>query len=389
MSHTVRNSGMVLPLAVIAMVILTIAGMATLNVGFQSRARQIRIDAEIAARSAADAALVRAISEMNALFAAGTLGDPLPEESPMPLEGGDAEYSYCVTRNGGSYTVTATGRSNGAQHSVEAVLDLTSPFDWAIFTQGGIELKNSAVVDWYNHKPGDAPLKIGTNSTGSGDITLKNSARVNGDVVVGAGGDPDRVIDTGNGAVITGDTYAMGQEYTPPATVIPEWLMWSAPQGSIDDSATLSASGKYDAIELGNKDVLTIDGDVTIYVKKIKLGNSSEIVIPDGSSLVIYLDGELEGKNSSGFNNQSEDPKNLIIYGTGACTAIELKNSSSFYGAIHAPEAQIEIKNSGNIYGSLIVESIELKNSARFFYDASLRTVQSNMSSFKISRWRE
>ncbi len=384
-----KRKGAAVPLAMIAIMILLATGAGLLSLGGTARIYAVRTSSAIAARTAADTALTKGLHEINALFTDGQLGADLPSETDVELTGGNANYSYTITKDGSTYTITATGQSNAAQHTVEATVEVSSPFEWAIFAQNGFELKNGAVVDWYNNSPGDAPMKIGANSTDSAAIEIKNGAFVNGDIVVGPDGDPDTVVDVASGAEITGDIYATNSAFTPPDVAIPEWLSSLPFSEEIDGSTTLYTSAKYGEIGLGNSDVLTVAEDVTIYAEGIELGNSSEIEILENASLTIYLDGKLEGKNSSGFNNISQDPKKLKIYGTDQCTSVEFKNSSALYGTIYTTDASVEIKNSGDIYGAVISKSMEMKNAASFYYDVSLRTITDVTGDLEIKRWRE
>ncbi len=106
---TRKNSGMALSLAVLAAFILMITCVGLLAVSSQARTYQIHTDSTIAARSAADAGLSKAIDDMNIFFAAGQFGRPLPAETNTPLGGSNADYSYSVTNNGSIYTVTSIG----------------------------------------------------------------------------------------------------------------------------------------------------------------------------------------------------------------------------------------------------------------------------------------
>jgi hypothetical protein len=163
--------------------------------------------------------------------------------------------------------------------------------------------------------------------------------------------------------------------------------------GEIKNNTTLTSSGKYDAIDLKNNKTLTVRGDVELYITgDIDLGNSSVIEVDDSfpdSSLTIYLSGNLEGKNSSNVNNNTETPSKCRIYGLDTCTTMNFKNSSDFHALVYAPQADIVFHNSVSIYGSLIGKSLDLKSSSNLYYDASLRDLQSELSSMEIRRWKE
>lgn len=123
----------------------------------------------------------------------------------------------------------------------------------------------------------------------------------------------------------------------------------------------------------------------------IILGNSAEIEIEEDSSLILYLGGNFEGKNSSTINNETQIPKNWRIYALDSCESIVLKNSSDFYGTIYAPNAEVTMDNSADMHGSIVAKNFDQKNSGDFNYDASLRDVSSDdeMVSFVIANWSE
>jgi len=177
------------------------------------------------------------------------------------------------------------------------------PFEFAVFAEEGAKLKNSALVDWYNFDIDDEILKVGTNSIASGAFTFKNSSTINGDVVVSVGGNPSVVIDD-FGATITGDTRALRESNVLPPIAVPQWRESLPSIGTITNDSAVTNSAKYSSIDLKNNKTLLIDGDVTLYITgEIILGNSADVQINNDVSLILYLGGNLEGKNSSTINN--------------------------------------------------------------------------------------
>ncbi len=387
-----KNRGTTIPLALIALVLLILMGMSLLSQGLNARVYSIRTSSDMAAQCAADAGLTKALYEMNKkLEVKPWSGKNLPVATSTSLPNCDAIYNYTVTGIYGiGYRIESTGICGQNTKKVSCTLKLQGPFDAAIFTENGITLYNSAEVDGYNYGKGDKTLKIGTNSTKSGAIDLKNSSVVNGDVLVGAGGNPDDVID--NKGTITGETGTLTQEYDMPSITAPEWLASFPSGGTIQNDTTIHYSGKYDSINLNSGQTITIDGHVIMYVSgDMILKNSAELLIKKDASLTLYLGGDFEGKNSSDINNETKIPKNLKIYGLDDCESIIFKNSSDFYGTIYAPNAHVEMKNSADVYGSVISKSFEQKNSADFFYDASLKDASVNDEAvrFVVTNWHE
>ena len=164
------------------------------------------------------------------------------------------------------------------------------------------------------------------------------------------------------------------------------------PQGTFT-GGTITQNAHFNALEIGENQTLTIDGDVTLYVSgKVNFANSSGLVVKNtpGSSLRLFFDGDFKAVNSNTINNQTRDPRRMQIIGQGDGRTVHLINSVDLYGTIYAPDAKVIFGNSNNIYGAVVAREAKFGNSIQFHYDASLR--QNNFSggnSFKIIRWKE
>jgi len=389
-----KRRGSAIPLVMVAVMILLAMGVGMLTLGMSGRLYSIRTASDIAARCAADAGLTMALFEMNEKLKVKPWNDSsLPEATNESLPYCDAVFSYTVTGDPSTgYTIESVGTSGIAERKVTCILKPQGPFEFAVFAEDGAELKNSALVDWYNFGADDEILKFGTNSVASGAFIFKNSSTINGDVVVGVGGNPDIVIDD-FGANITGDTRAMTERNVLPPIEVPEWLE-SLPfsETITNDLLTVTNSAKYSSINLENENTLLIDGDVILYVTgEIILGNSAEVQIDNDSSLILYLGGDFEGKNSSTINNLTQEAKKLQIYCLDSCENMVFKNSSDFYGVIYAPNAEVIMNNSANLYGAVVAKGFEQRNSGTFNYDASLRDASVNdaVVRFVVTNWHE
>jgi len=388
-----KKRGSAIPLALLVVVLLLAAGTGLLSLGLNSRIFSIRTASDITAQCAADAGLTKALFEMNEKLKAELWDDStMPLGTNISLPNCDAVFSYTVTGDLDSgYTIQSTGNSDQAQRTVSCTLQLQGSFEAAIFTEQYLYMKNGATVDWYNYDADNRDMQIGTNSTEPSSVVLKNTSIINGDIVVGMGGNPDDVI-VDNGATINGEIFTLTQIYELPPVTVPESLESSPSLGTIRDNTTITSSAQYSSIRLPANKKITIEGDVTLYITgDITLGNSAELQITDNASLTLYLGGDFEGKNSSMVNNLNMDPHKLKIYGLDSCTSIGFKNSSDLYGAIYAPNADVVMFNSADVYGAITAKSFEQKNSGTFNYDASLREVSVNdeVVYFTITNWHE
>jgi len=394
-SSASRYRGATLPLVLIVVLLLFLVGTGTLSLGLHGRIFSTRTAEQLKARAAADAGLTKALYEMNLkLQTKPWNGSSLPAAQAELLANSDAEFSYNITGDQyNGFVVNVTGQSGQMIKTIKCNLTLQGPFDYAIFAQDQLDLKSGTVVDWYNYDASDASMKIGTNSTAPGSIALKNGSIINGDIVVGPGGDPGIIIND-TGGTITGDIYSSGQEYSPTEPAVPEWLLSMPSVGTINNDAIIASSGKYDEIDLKNNNEIEIIGDVTLYViGDITLGNSAEIEISDvgNSSLILYIGGDFEGKNGSSLNNRTEDASKLKIYGLDTCSSLHFKNGSELHSAIYAPQADVIFNNSAEAYGSVTAKTFEQQNSAGFHHDAALREVEidENCIQFVINQWQE
>jgi hypothetical protein len=388
-----KRRGSAVPLVMVVVMVLLAMGVGLLDLGMKGRLYSIRTASDISARCAADAGMTMALYEMNEKLKVKPWNDSsLPEATNESIPYCNAVFSYTITGNSSDgYTIESIGASGIAERKVTCILKPQGPFEFAVFAEDGAELKNSALVDWFNFGADDENLKVGTNSIASGAFSFKNSSTINGDVVVGVGGNPDVVIDD-FGATITGDTRALKEANVLPLIAVPQWLDSLPSSGTIQNNTTITNSAKYSDINLKNSKTLLIDGDVTLYVTgEIILGNSAEVQVDNDASLILYLGGDFEGKNSSTINNLTQEAKKLQIYCLDSCENMVFKNSSDFYGVVYAPNANVIMDNSANLYGAVVARTFEQKNSAALNYDASLRDANVNDEAvrFVVTNWHE
>jgi hypothetical protein len=402
-----KRGGFALATVLCAVILMLIVGVGVLSISMQSRSTAARSSSDISARSAADAGVTQALYTVNNMLEAKTWNDnSLPMASYVPLPNTDATYSYQVTKittadsNDDFYTLKCIGKSGRRQKTVSCTMELKGVFEYAIYTLGTLTLKSGTSITAYNVDADDPPLQIGTNSTTSGAITAKTGVTIDGDVVVGPGGDPTVVINNTTEAAISGQTYPSLIEHKTPNINVPQVLVDMVSSGTIGTSATLSSSAKYDSINLGgatgsdpNKiDKVTVNSNIKIYVTgDLKLGNGDEVVIQPDASLVVFLGGNLFCDNSGAINNLTKDPKKLKIYALDTCTNIDFKNSGTFYGAIYAPYADIHLYNSFTLYGAVVGKSFNQDMNANFYYDMNLREAAADEIGVHmiIKRWSE
>ncbi len=318
-------------------------------------------------------------------------------ESNTELPGGRFDVTVSPTADARltdtSVRITSTGYTagpNGARRfprtvAVVATRDAPWPFGYALAANSAIDVGN-AVVDSYRSTDGPyggtnvhSKATVAVNTTefatdkkgvASSGIHVGDNGVLNGDILVGPGCEQPS-----NATNVTGTHNGSTRALEGPMV----FAVPAVPAGAIDlgavvldGSATMTlGSGTYRASSLsitGATATLFVTGEVKLYV--------------DGD---IYLGG------NGIVNEVPGKPRNLKVYGTENCTSVEIKGSSTFYGAVYAPEAAIVGQGSvqsGEIFGSLVGKHVKLEGSkTRFHYDESLSLCVD--SQVQIRSWQE
>ena len=388
-----KRKGYISAYLLVVGIILWILGAGIMSFGYHANARAARTAHDKFAKAMADTAIDMALSQLDTKFNDGSLDDnALPYATGIKMPNCNGTYSYTITgdkTNG--YTITATGDYNGTQRIAELLVQAQRGYHYAAFAKNSISLTNISRIDGYNYQDWDFPLKVGTNTTSNGGVSLALNSRINGDIVVGTGGDPQRVIRLRNNSSYTGQGYPASYEYKPGSVVLPAGLAGAPSSGNITGTTTISTSGKYNKIDLDFWDKLTIDGNVALYVTgDVNLNKQSAIEITEGSSLTLYYQGKIKTERQTSINNLTQKPLNFKIMGLPGAGKIEVGHQTDVYGIIYAPDSDFESSQGATVFGSVVVKTYKSSLGGKVMYDASLRDVgEGDNISLVPKRWSE
>ncbi|MHC4385532.1 MAG: DUF7305 domain-containing protein, partial [Planctomycetota bacterium] len=329
-----------------------------------------------------------------------------PYVSNAALPFSDSIYSVKTAYDAtGGYRIVSVGSDRNRTRTINATLRLKGLFENAIQCRDSITLKSGTVVDTIDSTismdPADCDEKavIGTSSIEDDRIILNNGVVVDGDVVVGVGGDTSTVIKDLGATIDRSYSLSSAVEFptvSPPSLFGPDTeIAIKNGEKTIGPGGDYPATGRFSEIGMKNGTTLRVIGDCTLYVTgDIGMGQNSEIILDasKNAKLTIYLDGDWASDNDSGINNETSIPSTFKLYGTGPLgQAIDIKAKGEFYGVIYAPDADLTVFSGGDIYGSFVTNNFELKNPAEFLYDASLKTISvyDEGVRFVINRWNE
>ncbi|HJX34495.1 MAG TPA: hypothetical protein VJ373_04895, partial [Desulfatiglandales bacterium] len=220
-------------------------------------------------------------------------------------------------------------------------------FKYAAFSNTGrLTVNNSAYIDSYDSSSGPWSSRgairnghVGTNRTGASSVRLLISSAVYGNATVGVGGNPATNISVAVGALLTGTRGAL-------LTAVDMTPMAMPTGGGTAVDLILTGSSTYTFTEgsyrlnrltVQNNAVLTISGNVTLYVENsIRIINSGRINIQAGGSLTIYAARDML-VNLSARVNETQNPGSLVIFGTSTFNSLIVRDNAVMHAAIYAP----------------------------------------------------
>ncbi|MHC4256442.1 MAG: DUF7305 domain-containing protein [Planctomycetota bacterium] len=400
-----KRKGSALCFVIIALLIAFLMGASINGMGLNRRLVAARTASQMQAKCAADAGIVTAIFNMSEYLRLKEISPDnptFPTITDEPLPNCDSVFSYKINSRSMSsnneFRIHSIGQAGQVTRNVYALVTTRSLFDSAIAVLDRISLMPNTLITGYNSDdPSDTDnnVKIGTVSIEPDRIPIGPGTVIDGDVFVGVDGDPSVTI--GAGGTITGDKYALTEEVYFP-TIIPPPLPVGSPIIISAERQIVkldpSRSAQYsDIIIFGKEAKLEISGDVVLHITgDLDMGNSGEINILPDSSLVLYVDGNINAANTSGFVNQSGDSSAIQIFGTSKeSQTFIIKAKSDVFGAIYAPNANVEIYAKADMYGSITAKNVTMKSGSVFYYDEALRNadVDDEGAHFVMTRWSE
>ena len=310
-------------------------------------------------------------------------------------------------------SVTSPGGAPVTQ-MIEVTLQRRSLFGGGLVARDGLYFRgNNTSFDSWDSDPDQNPATpaipysasvrtdLGTIATGAaspGDL-LVTRARINGflhtagiDPVVGSSG----LIGPFGTADGTIDLARVAHDYHAdfPAINAPAGGTILASFGPTLGTLGQKTSWRAGSLRLGGATTLTILGDVTLVLTDpltaLSLTGNASIVIPSGSSLTIYCDGDaLVG--GRGIANLNSAPAAFQLWSTSAGSVrraqrLAIVGNGALGAVLYSPEGEITINGNGDVSGALIGRTITFTGNAAFHYDLALGRLPAH-APFRASGW--
>jgi len=297
--------------------------------------------------------------------------------SDQPFGGGT--YSVSVVNNatdpGGPTDDTdrilelnSIGQFITSQNSIRSVVKLPDPkFIDAVHVENFVTISGGVCVDSYNSSLGAySGVKGGTGVVGScsegstavssdsilsNTITVSGDVRVNGDLLIGPGGDTSTAISVDAPSVVEGILGTESNIWPMPTPVLPVGL------SCID-------------LSLGGSDTETLPGG-TYCFSQMSIGGSAQLVFTGEAK--IYLTGPAS-ISGNGITTADNKATNLTIYNTST-DDITVSGSADLYAAIDSPDANFTLSGTGDFFGAVMTNNATLSGSGGVHFDEALLAV--------------
>lgn len=305
---------------------------------------------------------------------------------------------------------TASFVHGSVSKQLEVQLRQRTPFangltarQWVRFVGG------NAYVDSYRSDVGYDPSDHGDNG-GVGSVSVEPDAVDIGNATiwgfVATGG---AVPDVGPGGKILGFDTPIGVDVDPNRIATdfssdfedveaPYSIGWPILTSTIGlSTSTTPIDYKVSNLNLSGNSTLRIAGPVRIVVDgDVTIRGNARIILEEGASVEFYVNGDFDIAGNGIVNDSTNPrPKDMLVYGTNTTVGgqdIKLGGNAVLYGAVYAPNANIELVGggggSGRLFGAAVGHTIFMNGTFQFHYDETLPEDIGD-DSYAMASWRE
>lgn len=230
----------------------------------------------------------------------------------------------------------------------------------------GVDGDGSLITDSYDSSAG--PYGPG-NTFFNGDICSDQDIVLEGSVTIGG----DAMYGEGFSLTTFGSSYSIygvTTEHTRELAIPPIDMVAAA---ATNDNATIGLTTKgndpfggteWDFVVTGN-DNLTLNGGTFFMTSALVSGKA---ILTITAPTTFYISGPATF-TGGGIVNATLNPKNLIIYSTGATMTID--GDDGFYGVVIAPETTVTFTGNSDIYGSVLAGFLQLAGDTMIHVDSN------------------
>jgi len=257
-----------------------------------------------------------------------------------------------------SITMDSSGSSGGSAYGVSI--------------ENQLEFKHNAFVDGVSGQP-----TLTTNSTSNNDVYFKNSPIVNADILIGPGGNIDKVFRFQNpySGQFNGTSGNLDEEVDIPSSISEPSLGASIGDVTYSSGTTIINSDIHcDTLTIDGTAIIQIDGDVTILVEgNVLVDNDAEIQLLSGATLDFYGKAQMWFAGNAQVNVNTADPARCRLYHLAEHVLekrLEFLDFCTAYVQMHGPTSYIPTcRGNSEVYGTFHGWQFRFEEDSRFHVD--------------------
>lgn len=272
----------------------------------------------------------------------------------------------------GAVYMVSVGRSGSSRFTAGALAirgQSTNLFDYGLFSDGSISMSGtSAIRSWGPSLPSPLPFQTGTNGFSGGVVNMSGDSRIDGLLMVGPGGGPGSVSNSGTssygslGVLTVPKTFT---SYAAPSTTGP----LQAVSLSGTDQQDL-APGNYRRLSMSGDSQAVLTSGQYFFAQGISLSGSSRLVIQNPSGPVLILADNGLSQSGTTQINPGGNPSNLQVIVLGG--SLSLSMDAGLRGGVYAPDSNASTSGDSRIIGALVARSVTMSGSSSLLFDHSL-----------------
>lgn len=271
----------------------------------------------------------------------------------------------------GTYTLRSVGAYGPNRVAIEMIVSTEAKFPFGMFGRTELAMGGSFSSDSYDSTGGtyadqfDGDHAREGAKMGSNGIIYAGGGSIYGDVTPGPLG---QVL--GDLSNITGSTAPAPKPYE---FGTPTYAPPIASSGVLTGESTLTdGEYRFTNLLLGGGDVLTLDGDITLYIdSSIKIRGRATIVVTPGSTVTINHGSGPVSLGGGGIVNSSQQPSALTLL-SSSTGSFNMFGSADFFGLVYAPEVAYLSTGDAALYGVVVADTVTLKGGGMLHFDESL-----------------
>jgi Tfp pilus assembly protein PilX len=261
-------------------------------------------------------------------------------------------FRATITQKPGSSTLICTVRGGSASTTITRGIRMEykpSFRSHVLIGMSGVTMSGSAFTDSYNSSNGAySAATAGKNGhiASNGNITLSNTAKVNGDARPG----PFKAVTLNDSATVSGLKLPMATAIAYPSVVLP---------AGVTDLGDVSH----------NSGIHNVPGG-TYLIRNLTLSGTA--VINWQGPVTLYIQNSYTVKDSVTINTYQNKPANRAIYFLPTCTVATWTGANSCVGDLYAPDTNFTVSGSVQKFGRIIAKSITNSSTGGMHADDAL-----------------